>query len=1385
MILISGTLLGLPYPPHPYLGENRTLCLRLSPDGKNQADARVVKSRFAGVWEVESSFEVPYDSQTLDLNLLVNEKGCAKKLISSTLKVSKLIKHAETRANEHYQFYIWDTRSPMEMMIGSFRRLKVFLPEPIRPEAISYETSIGDRNLLVSQGIGDLPARQAHLSIHTRMRNLPITERSTFLLSEIGLKYLMRYEEFHTKEDLELGIVVFEQLVRCSCFYPHFFASLYMLGNALSYRFELNGVYEDLERAILRCQDALRLTKDGDPITSYVLTCLGNCLARRFNSLGDVNDLNRAIAYLMEGTRLTPQGHRRKLTQLCDLGNVFRTRFHRLDNTEDIQKAISHFQTAVELTPNDDPNKPVCLKDLGHGFLIRFLRFHELEDIEKSVQILQTATGLITDDHPKHPSILNAYGIALVARFERLNDSEDLEKAVQIHKAATKLTPPGHPDSATQLNTLGITLFTRFNHKSDLEDLEETIKSLRIAIKLTPNNHPDKPGRLDNFASALITRFKHLGSLEDAEMAISFQQTAIQLTPDDHPRKAERFSTIGDMVLEKFLRLGGLNNADNAISYLQNAMEMTPQNHPERPSRLKSLGLALRLRFHWSSNLEDIEKAVSIIQTAVELMPDHHPGKLNALGDFGNALNVRFDYLGNMDDLKKATSYLEAVVEQTPKTELALGQRLSNLGGIYVKHFIRSDDLQYLQKGISSLQASVELAPDNYPGKASRLNDLGSAVIMRAQHLYCHEDVEKSISILQNAINLTPDDHPDKRITFLNLGIAFHRQFEHLGNREDAEKAISNMLKALELTPDGHSGRLSTLIQVGQLFFLRFQKFSMQDDLNHARENFSSAAKSSIGSPKDRFEAGLWWAQCESLAADSSPLEAYRGAVNLLPQIAWPGLSIPDQHSLLAEVGGAIRDAISAAIHFGELETAVEWAEQGRSIVWQHLLNLRTPLDELDRVHPDIAKRLHTVSRHLRVSSTVNPLSTGGNVQSGEQVASRHRLLSVEWDKIIGEIRLLPGFESFMTPKTFETLAPVAQEGPVVILSIAESRCDALVLISGHKKASIVNIPLENFSYKTSVQLLSKLKQLLSLAGVRARDLRAHEWVQEQPKDADMKNILGILWKHVARPVIDGLGYEINPADPPHIWWCATGPLAFLPIHAAGLYDKNEAGHKLTDYVISSYCPTLSALLESSGSIMSTDFRMLTVSQPSAPDAPTIPKTEEEVRRIQRVVPSGSIVNLSKQKATVINVLNEMKDSHWVHLACHGKQCVGKAMDSGLLLQDGSLHLSTIVREPLPKADFAFLSACETAMGDENVTEESAHLAAGMLLAGYRGVIATMWSINDDDAPQIAEDVYRRMIRDGKPNRLEAARALHEAVKNLKESGAGFLSWVPFIHIGR
>ena len=103
-------------------------------------------------------------------------------------------------------------------------------------------------------------------------------------------------------------------------------------------------------------------------------------------------------------------------------------------------------------------------------------------------------------------------------------------------------------------------------------------------------------------------------------------------------------------------------------------------------------------------------------------------------------------------------------------------------------------------------------------------------------------------------------------------------------------------------------------------------------------------------------------------------------------------------------------------------------------------------------------------------------------------------------------------------------------------------------------------------------------------------------------------------------------------------------------------------------------------------------------------------------------------------------------------------------------------------------AELAFLSACQTSVGDMKLPDEAVHLAAAMLAAGCKSVIGTMWSINDDDAPVVADEVYRRLKEGFVPGegRLRTAYALHEAMRVLRErvGEQTFIRWVPYVHFG-
>ena len=226
----------------------------------------------------------------------------------------------------------------------------------------------------------------------------------------------------------------------------------------------------------------------------------------------------------------------------------------------------------------------------------------------------------------------------------------------------------------------------------------------------------------------------------------------------------------------------------------------------------------------------------------------------------------------------------------------------------------------------------------------------------------------------------------------------------------------------------------------------------------------------------------------------------------------------------------------------------------------------------------------------------------------------------------------------------------------------------------------------------------------------------------------------------------------------------------------------------ISDYVVSSYTPTLAALIGARESHQAHDkYRgLLAISQPNTPGQRPLSNTEVELNIIQEQASKFGVRLLRGPEASMKSVIEGMEAHSWVHFACHGVQDTIEPIKSALCLHDKRLELSTIITKSFPHADFAFLSACQTATGAEKLSEEAVHLAAGLMLAGYGSVIATTWSIMDKDAPVIARHVYTELFRDTVPDSSRSAVALHHAVKLLRQQvgDSNFLSWVPFIHVG-
>ncbi|KAG8709529.1 hypothetical protein FRC09_000623 [Ceratobasidium sp. 395] len=1059
-----------------------------------------------------------------------------------------------------------------------------------------------------------------------------------------------------------------------------------------------------------------------------------------------------------------------------------------LDDLGPVYMLVECITQAVKLAPDGDPDKPGYLNSLGEAHQALFDRLGGLESIRTAVDCLTHSVALTPDDHPDKRDRLSSLANACQKLFDRLGELQHIHTAIDCQTQAVALTPDDDPNKPCQLSNLGGAYHRLFDRLGELQHIHTAVDCQTQAVALTPDGHPDKPTRLNNLGAAYQTLFDRLGELQHIRMAVDYQTQAVVLTPDGHPDKPSCLNNLGNAYRTLFERLGEIQHIRMAVDCQAQAAALTPDGHPGKPGRLSNLGGAYNLLFNRLGELQHLDMAIDCQEKAVVLTPDGHPRKPACLYNLGVAYQTLFDRLGELQHIHLAIDCQAKAVALTPDGHPDKPTRLNNLGAAYQTLFDRLGELQHIRMAVDYQTQAVALTPDGHPDKPARMSDLGDAYeklfdsqLGELQHIRMAADCQAQ------AVALTPDDHPDKPGRLSNLGNAHKLLFDRLGDQQHLHMAIDCKKRSYTLTSEGNPLGAVFLASLGALYMLLFIASNELKHLAKSKLYSQCAALSPAGYPISRLRGAKLWAWL-SIIDGSDALEAYGHCMLRLPEAVWLGTSVWRRFECLtSDAQGVISEAAVAAILAKRYDLAVEWLEQGRCLVWGQMLQLRTPLDILYASHPELANELYHLSSQLedtgsfaqdRLTSSIHeaPLQNGSHLRSH---------LANTRDRLIAEIRLKPGFDDFLRPPKASTIMSHVQQGAIVILSVhqsrltAVSRCDAIIIQSGGR--AITHVPLLGFSHQKAEALRQQLASCLKSQGITRGFKKG-----DHPLQASFENILSTLWPDVVKPVLDHLSItRVRPIDElPHITWCITGALSFLPIHAAGICDN--ASTVLSNLVISSYTPTISSIGRSS-SIAPTFSGILAIGhQSSIRGLSSLPGTKDELDMVEEQFASKRFTRLEEDAATVDAVVKAMGDHSWVHFACHGSQNLRDPMNSALHLHDKPLSLAIISRHPMKNAQLAFLSACQTAKGDSELPNEAVHLAAGLLMAGYANVIATMWSIRDQDAPIVAGETYKCLLEGGVPDSRKAAKALHRAVKHLRdEIGVKeFARWVPYIHMG-
>jgi CHAT domain-containing protein/tetratricopeptide (TPR) repeat protein len=1070
---------------------------------------------------------------------------------------------------------------------------------------------------------------------------------------------------------------------------------------------------------------------DAVPVDLGAWTDAGSRLVNKGIATGDADLVRRAVTRFESVLAATRPGDSNHARAAANTANALVVEFELTGRADALDRAITILDVVEPDSADFGSREADFFSISGHALLRDAERSGLAATADRAVAARRRALELTGRQDAAYPGRMSDLGAVLATRFRIIGDLAALREAVKVHEAGTRGTPPGDASSPGRLSNLGTCLDDLAMRTGDAAMLQRAVDVQRRAVGATRPGDPLAPMIMANLGIALEHLYEETGSRPALGEAISFHRQAVEQTPEEHVEYCPRLSNLAVALLSLHERTGELSVLDEAIDILRLAVDRTPTGHANRFRYLHDLAAALVRLAERTGDMVGADEALGLWQDVVQATPDPHPAKPGRLSALAMANFLRFQRdPSDPAHLDSAIKLLREALALIPDGHAQQAMLLSNLGGLLDSRFEYTGDKASLEEALGIHRRAVELTRPDHSNRGPHVSNLGIALLHKARISESDADVNHAVAVLDEALTAIGPDHPGRALTLYALGVAHARAFE-LGQAEALDRGLAALRDAADI--DG----ASIVVRI-------------RADRDRGR---LAASGSVLG----------------------DALDGFGSAVRLMEEAAWAGLGRADQQLLLTELHGLPMDAAAMAIAAGRLEEAVELLEQGRGILLARRLEAPGLHAQLRSHAPELAEQLAWVQNALD-EPAAEGADLGGEPGSLTQplgTAERRTRLARQRAAILDQVRSQPGLEDLARPPTLERLATAAAQGPVVIVNISQYRCDTLI-ISGDQ------LSLVPLAAVTAQAVAEQVQNLLDRTDAAER--------------AAVEDVLQWTWDHIVEPVYTNLGLtELSPAgEEPHVWWCATGLTAFLPLHAAGDQRKNgQPRADALDLAVSSYTPTLRTLLqlrERKPGPAGADAGPLIVAMPETPGLNDLAGTEREAAYVaDRISPHTLLKGPSATRDAVTQALPRHR---WAHFSCHGSQDL-RAPDRGALhLHDGPLTIPQIMRLQLPSPALAYLSACDTSRGGTGIPDEAITLAAALQIAGYQHVIGTLWQISGLTATDVVQRVYDQIVTDHdgvtQIDAAGAAAALRIAVRAIRDESPQLpaLYWAAFIHTG-
>lgn len=257
---------------------------------------------------------------------------------------------------------------------------------------------------------------------------------------------------------------------------------------------------------------------------------------------------------------------------------------------------------------------------------------------------------------------------------------------------------------------------------------------------------------------------------------------------------------------------------------------------------------------------------------------------------------------------------------------------------------------------------------------------------------------------------------------------------------------------------------------------------------------------------------------------------------------------------------------------------------------------------------------------------------------------------------------------------------------------------------------------------------------------------------------------------HTLQELFEGL---LDPVSDrltnPNLIIIPHGVLHYIPFHA--LFDGEQY---LIDHKSISYAPSATIL-----------FRLLNqrdtaVANPPTIiglDDPSIPFAQQEAEYIAALFPEAELYLADAANMELMQE-NQMQGA-FLHLATHATFRKDNPLFSALKFADGWLNVNDIY-DLTHIPPLVTLSACETGRYQIAVGDELMGLCRGLISAGARSIIVSLWMVEDEATSSMMQEFYAK-LQEGKL--INAA--LRAAQLKIKERKPHPYYWAPFVLLGQ